>query len=208
MDFKQWMSKLNWKNSRDKWLILLALGMALLILALPSGDGGGFFKSSGKKVQNRSLAALAETDGGEGEAQAASAKASQTYEQQMEARVKEILSHVEGVGKVDVMIVLKSSEEKVLRVDKDTSSSSTQETDSSGGTRKVESQDISEDTILSGSGDGQAPFVEKELKPEVSGVVISAEGGGSQKIQAEISEAMEALFDIPSHKNKVLQRVE
>ena len=43
------------------------------------------------------------------------------YEAQMEARVKEILRHVDGVGQVDVMIVLKSSEEKVLRVDRNSS---------------------------------------------------------------------------------------
>lgn len=210
MDFKQWMSKFNWKNGKDKWLILLAIGLILLVLAFPSGDGGsGFLGGSAKNGSGRtseSLARLADNTGDT--ATEAAAQAVKTYEQQMEARVKEILSHVEGVGKVDVMIVLKSSEEKVLRVDTSSSVSTTQETDSSGGSRKVESQDISEDTILSGSGDGQAPFVEKELKPEVAGVVISAGGGGSQKVKAEISEAMEALFDIPSHKIKVLKRVE
>lgn len=161
---------------------------------------------NGSGKTSESLAKLAENPGDT--AAEAAAQVSKTYEQQMEARVKEILSHVEGVGKVDVMIVLKSSEEKVLRVDTNSSVSTTQETDSSGGSRNVESQDISEDTILAGSGDSQAPFVEKELKPEVAGVVISAEGGGSQKVKAEISEAMEALFDIPSHKIKVLKRVE
>lgn len=209
MDFKQWTSKFNWKNGKDKWLILLAVGLILLILAFPSGEGGGFLGGSvktGSGKTSESLAKLAENTGDA--ATEAAAQVSKTYEQQMEARVKEILSHVEGVGKVDVMIVLKSSEEKVLRVDTDSSVSTTQETDSSGGSRKVESQDISEDTIMAGSGDSQAPFVEKELKPQVAGVVISAEGGGSQKVKAEISEAMEALFDIPSHKIKVLKRVE
>ena len=210
MDFKQWTSKFNWKNGKDKWLILLAVGLILLILAFPSRDGSGGFLGGGMKngsgKTSESLAKLAESPGDT--AAEAAAQVSKTYEQQMEARVKEILSHVEGVGKVDVMIVLKSSEEKVLRVDTNSSVSTTQETDSSGGSRKVESQDISEDTILAGSGDSQAPFVEKELKPEVAGVVISAEGGGSQKVKAEISEAMEALFDIPSHKIKVLKRVE
>lgn len=202
MDFKQRMSKLNLKNGKDKWLILLAAGLILLVLAIPSGGG---FLGGGSDKTSASLAKLADT---EEEEKAVSARVSQTYEQQMEKRVKEILSGVEGVGEVDVMIVLKASEEKVLRVDKSMSSSSTQETDSNGGSRKIESQDISEDTILSGSGEGGAPIVEKELKPEVAGVVISAQGGGSLKVKAEISEAMEALFDIPPHKIKVLKRVE
>ena len=48
---------------------------------------------------------------------------------------------------------------------------------------------------------------EQEMIPEVSGVIISADGGGSPIVQTEISQAMEALFGIPSHKIKVLKRV-
>ena len=54
--------------------------------------------------------------------------------------------------------------------------------------------------------DGYAAF-EQEAYPEVTGVVISADGGGSQLVKNEISQAMEALFGIPSHKIKVLKRV-
>ena len=130
-------------------------------------------------------------------------------EKQMEQRVRELLKNVEGVGAVDVMIVLKSSEEKVLHVDTSTSVSSTRETDSSGGSRQIDEQEISQSTILSGSGDNAGtPVVEKELRPEVAGVVISAAGGGSPAVQAEISQAIEALFGIPSHKIKVLKRAE
>ncbi len=50
--------------------------------------------------------------------------------------------------------------------------------------------------------------MEKELRPEIGGVVVSASGGGSPAIQAEISAAVEALFDVPSHKIKVLKRAE
>ena len=43
--------------------------------------------------------------------------------------------------------------------------------------------------------------------PELSGIIISADGGGSTVVKTEISEAMEALFGLPSHKIKVLKRV-
>ena len=52
------------------------------------------------------------------------------------------------------------------------------------------------------------PVVEKELAPEISGIVISAQGGGNASVQKEISEAMQALFGLPAHKIKVLKRVE
>ena len=201
---KKW--KLNIKGGRDKWLVMLALGLILLILGFPAGRSGkddgkldsgfqglgdnGFGKEQGDE----------EADGQtekEGEV-SASGKASLTYEQQLEQRLEQ----------VEVMIVLKSTEEKVWRVDRDTSYSVTQETDQNGGSRKVESQEIGEDTILAGQTGQQEPILEKELKPEINGVIVSAQGGGSPQIQAEISAAVEALFGIPSHKIKVLKRIE
>ena len=144
----------------------------------------------------------------ESAAKPASVRGTLTYEQQLEERLKELLGHVEGVGQVEVRIVLKSSEEKVWRVDRNTSYSSTQESDANGGTRDIRSQETTEGTILSGQSGGEGPLLEKELRPEVSGVVVSADGGGSPTVQAEISAAVEALFDVPSHKIKVLKRAE
>lgn len=223
MDWKVGKWKLNLKAGRDKWLVMLALGLILLILAFPVGKGQGENgkdsrtgeeKSAGQETDGMNGQAEGREDGIEGKTGEASEEiqvsgsASLTYEQQLEQRLEEVLSHVDGVGSVEVMIVLKSSEEKVWRVDRDTSYSVTQETDQNGGNRRVESQDVAEDTILFGQTGQQAPILEKELKPEISGVIVSAEGGGSPQIQAEISGAVEALFGIPSHKIKVLKRVE
>lgn len=200
--------KFKWKMGKDKWLILLAVGMIILILTFPSGSG--MAARVEKTAESKNQTALQKgivTEPADGEA-AVAAGADPTYEEQLEARVKRILKTVDGVGQVEVMIVLKSSEEKVLRVDKDSSDSSTEEKDSSGGTRKITSADRKENTILTGSGENTAPIVEKEIRPEIEGIIISAQGGGSPTVKAEISGAMEALFNLPPHKIKVLKRVE
>lgn len=252
MDWKPGKWKLNLKEGRDRWLVVLAVGLIFLILAFPAGGksgrgtvsrlglsagqsgaegqsgakgqtaAGSFGGLAGSGLAGSGLAgnglagngpdSQTGPDGATSQDSAAAvqtgASAAATYEQQLELRLKELLSHVEGVGEVEVMIVLKSSEEKVWRTDRSSSVSSTRETDSNGGTRDVRSQEISEDTILTGTGDGDGPLLEKELKPEIGGVVVSATGGGSPAIQAEISAAVEALFDVPSHKIKVLKRAE
>lgn len=134
-----------------------------------------------------------------------SQSASLSYEQQLEARVKEVLSQVEGVGEVDVMIILKSSSQKVYQTDGKSSLSSTKEQDTAGGTRDIQQEEKESTTvILDGSQEG--PLLEMELYPEVAGIVISAQGGGTPAIQNEITEAMEALFGLPAHKIKVLKR--
>ncbi|MDR2024200.1 MAG: stage III sporulation protein AG [Hungatella sp.] len=200
--------KFKWKMGKDKWLILLAVGMIILILTFPSGSG--MAARVEKTAEGKNQTALQQgivTEPADPQA-AVSAGADRTYEEQLEARVKKILKTVDGVGQVEVMIVLKSSEEKVLRVDKDSSDSSTEEKDSSGGTRKITSAESKENTILTGSGENTSPIVEKEIRPEIEGIIISAQGGGSPTVKAEISGAMEALFNLPPHKIKVLKRVE
>lgn len=136
------------------------------------------------------------------------AKAGSSYEAQLEQRIRDLLKHVDGVGNVDVMVVLKSSSEKVIHIDESTSSSSTDENDSSGGSRKVENQEYGSSTVLISQNGQNLPIIEKEICPEVSGIIISATGGGNPGVQAEISAAMEALFGLPAHKIKVLKRAE
>jgi len=193
---------------KDKWLILLAVGMIILILAIPSGPGSAGKTGTASESKNKTelqkgiVTELPEKD------TAVAASADNTYEEQLELRVRKLLKTVDGVGQVDVMIVLKSSKEKVLRVDRNTTDSSTVENDSSGGTRNITNKEQQENTILTGSGENTAPIVEKEISPEIEGIIISAQGGGSPTVKAEISSAMEALFNLPPHKIKVLKRVE
>ena len=63
------------------------------------------------------------------------------------------------------------------------------------------------DVMVSVNGERKSSMFEEEPLQEVLGIIISADGGGSSVVKAEISDAMEALFGLPSHKIKVLKRV-
>ncbi len=220
--FKSWKGK-------DKWLFLAVAGVILCILAFPAeqlaergrtgtkAESGSvrageadreegvdlFFGSDGQEAGAAAVAGENFQEGVE-----ASAGGSISYEEQLEKRIRELLRYVDGVGKVDVLVVLKASSEKVIHVDGNITYSLTEETDGNGIRRKTESREETKDTVLS-SGNGQnAPVIEKEIRPEISGIIISATGGGSPAVCAEISAAMEALFGLPPHKIKVLKRVE
>ena len=208
MGWKPEKWKFSFRGSKDAWLVVLAVGLIFLILAFPVG-GKKKNRDTGTEIipQSQPSDSAGPGDYYPEPAQDGS-RDSAAYERQLESRLKELLSHVEGVGEVEVMIVLNSSEEKVWRWDQNSSYSSTRETDSGGGTRDIRSQEVAENTILTGQNGGEGPLLEKELRPEIGGVVVSASGGGSPAIQAEISAAVEALFDVPSHKIKVLKRAE
>lgn len=265
---KTW--KFDWKKDKDRWVLLLAAGLLLLVIAFPGGrkEEGNLVRSESKTDTENSLwtgsSGGSETGGGvqtntewgssmwtgsgtgnspgtgsrmgstavienwtgnntgsgaasgsRQEAAEASSGSTLSYEQQLEKRLEELLGQVDGVGTVRVMVVLKSSEEKVWHVDQDTTYSRTQETDSDGGSRNVENQSMSRETVITGQGSGQSsqaagqgPLLEKEIRPEISGVVVSASGGGSPQVQAEISAAVEALFDLPVHRIKILKMKE
>ncbi|MCI7262304.1 MAG: stage III sporulation protein AF [Clostridiaceae bacterium] len=206
------MWKSGWKleksqlQGREKWILLLVSGVILLFLAVPGG------RNTEKTVSAVSEEEAASLETGDASASALSSQTQESsmrsYENELEQRVKELLKHVEGIGEVDVMITLRSSGERIFHVDQEKNRSSTEEKDSSGGTRKVLTEEIREESVLSGASGSQEPVVEKELEPEIAGVVISAQGGGSAAVKAEISEAMEALFGLPAHKIKVLKRAE
>ena len=92
-----------------------------------------------------------------------------------------------------VLITLSSSSEKIVEKDKETSKDETQRTSS-------------ETTVYEETTDrGQTPYVAKELTPAVEGVVVLCEGGDEPVVVQQITEAVEALFPVESHKIKVVK---
>ena len=221
-----WNLDREWVKRNEKWLILLVLGLAILILYAPFGkktsetgvwQSGERWAQSGTGTNSGNRAGQdkngsSEESGSDVETglpgTASRQDTNRIYELRLEQRIRDVLKKVDGVGEVDVMLTLFSSSEKVLRVDKERSRATTSETDSSGGTRQQADESLRESTVLAGSSGSGEPVVEKELAPEISGIVISAQGGGNASVQKEISEAMQALFGLPAHKIKVLKRVE
>ena len=128
------------------------------------------------------------------------------YLERQEERLKAILEQVEGIGKVEVMFSVSSSREKVVLSDNPYSKRQVEETDSAGGTRKTKEIEQNDTTIYESNGGSQTPYVVKELEPELSGVLVLAEGAESDAVKAEIVEAVEALFGLPAHRIKVIKR--
>lgn len=173
-----------------KLIIIFMFGILLIILSFPSLFSGGDKK-------NNTISEVSNVP---------TTTSAASYEEEMEARLKEALMKVEGIGNVEVMITLKSSKESVTLKDTPYSQESLDESDSSGGERKSTTIDKKEETVLQNSGTGgSTPYVIKELEPEIEGVLVIAQGGGSQTIIGEIVGAVEVLFDVPAHKIKVMK---
>ena len=115
-----------------------------------------------------------------------------TYREQMETELIELLQRVEGVGKVEVMLTLKADGEKVTLKDNVDNGESREE----------------ETVLIEDSERNSTPYVVQEMEPELEGVVVVCEGGDNILIKKEITEATQALFEIDSHKIKVMKSKE
>lgn len=124
--------------------------------------------------------------------------------QSIERKLEEVLSQVDGVGRVKILITYKSSSEKVVLQDLETDTSTEEETDGSQ-TRKNNDRNIREETVYDKTDSGETPYVVKELEPEIEGVLVAAEGGGNSQTAKNISDAIMALFNIEAHKIKVMK---
>lgn len=193
-----------WKIKKDQIVILFLLGMLLLVIALPDG----------KRDQED------ETDLQTGNENMALSDhmSEQEYVSYMERNLERILAQMKGVGEVTVMITLKESAEKIVEKDVSTASDTVSEEDSQGGVRKTENENREEATVYYGDGGsgglrgssydgaGQNPYVSKERTPRVEGVVVVAGGGDNAVVIQNITEAVQALFGIDTHKIRIVKK--
>lgn len=181
---------------KDRLVILLLGGILLLVIAIPVSNKDEA-DSGGKNALADSVSKEAEGTLG-----------TEDYASYLEEKLADKLSRVKGVGQVEVMVTLKSSSEKIIEKDVESESESIQETDSQGGSRSTINSTSSESAVYTGdnsSGSSGEPYITKELTPVVEGVVIIAEGGDDAVIVQNITEAVQALFEIDTHKIKVMK---
>lgn len=94
----------------------------------------------------------------------------------LEARLKDILEKIVGVGEVDVLVTVDSTEENVWGKDDNTSQQVTDETDKSGGKRHVTQMTSSGKIVMYEVSGEQKPVVTKIVKPKVRGCWSSRTG--------------------------------
>lgn len=194
---KRWKEKL----TKENMAVLALLGLLFMVIALPTGGGKG--KGAGEEI--RSGQSVSETESGEG-ADIPPETAGQAYAEDMERRLEELLSCMDGVGQVKVMVTMSASEEKVVEKDVPSSAESILETDSAGGTRESVSNTQEEGTVyITDASGSRTPYVKKTLEPSVEGVTVVAQGGGNPVIQKSVTEVIEALFDVDAHKIRVVK---
>lgn len=212
-DWKKWAEDKGIQKwfRKDNFLILVLTGILLVIIALPtekSGEGGAGTVPETERPGTDAGADIHISQSPEGMAQEAQwTDTDEDYAAYLEERLMESLSQMADVGKVKVMITLKASRELVVEKEQPIARSSTNESDSAGGSRVVSEMDSDENTVYRTDGNLSEPYVVKTLSPQIEGVLVVAEGAGNGTVNRTIVEIAQALFGIEAHKVKVVKMV-
>lgn len=125
-------------------------------------------------------------------------------ENSLAQQVSQILSQVQGAGKVVVTVTLEAGPEQQFAQNITDDRSTIEEKDATGGTRTTITVNSRAEVVLAqGRGD---PLVAKEIGPKIKGVLVVAEGAGDGEIKSRLGHAVQALLNLPAHRVMVLPK--
>lgn len=123
----------------------------------------------------------------------------------IESRLEEILSKIDGVGEVKVFINYSESSEVVAMYNENSKVSNTEESDTSGGTRKIQETETKKDIIYKEEDGEKTPITQKVIQPKVEGAIITAKGASNATTKTNIIQAVEAVTGLATHKIQVFE---
>lgn len=183
------------------WLLIIALiGAALMILNSfvnvkvlePQSQGG-----TGPPAQD-SKPAFSPA--------AKQTSAFREYEKAYEDQLQTILQKIVGVGEVEVLVTIDSTEEITLEKNQKNTQQVTNEKDQNSASRNITEVTQSGEVVLYQTSGSQQPLITKYIKPKVRGVLVVAKGAESPVVKKMIAEAVERGLDVPVNKVSILPR--
>lgn len=128
-----------------------------------------------------------------------------SQEQTLSQKLESILSKIQGVGEVNVFINYSESSEVVAMYNENSKSSTTEETDTSGGVRKIQETDSQKDVIFQENDGVKTPMTKKVVEPKIEGAIITAKGASNIDVKTNIIQAVEAATGLATHKIQVFE---
>lgn len=115
------------------------------------------------------------------------------YVMSLEARLTTILSSIKGVENVKVFVMTEASVKRVYAVDED------KQLESDGNNGKYKSE-----IVFEKNGSSSTPVVSVEVYPEITGVLIVADGVNDEKLRLMVINAVSVALNIQNSKIEVL----
>lgn len=112
------------------------------------------------------------------------------YTDELENKLNETISSIDGVGECKVMITLENSSENVYATDNEIKNSE----------NSINQKD---EYVIYDSQNGETPVLIKEYFPRVQGVTVICTGGDNTAVKEKIIQSVTALFNISASRVSV-----
>lgn len=189
-------------NNKKKIENLVFLVIILIITIVIINYIWNGSKNSNKTITNSAGKQLAMTQSGQKQG---SPESGVSGTNELEQRLESILRNINGVGSVKVFINYSESSETVAMYNENSKTSVTEETDTSGGVRKVEETDSQREIVYQEDGNNKMPIVQKTIEPKIEGAIITAKGASNINVKTNIIQAVEAATGLATHKIQVFE---
>lgn len=115
-----------------------------------------------------------------------------TQKYELEEKLENILSTIKGVGEVNVFINYSESSSSIPLYDESTTTSTTTEGDSSGGTRNTVETENQKEVVFTEKSGTKDPIIQKTIMPLIEGAIITAKGANDAGVKTNIINAVQA----------------
>lgn len=188
----------NKKKIENLVVFLIILIITIIVINVIWGeDNKGNSKEEITTDKNKKLASTIDTD--------IETSSNKISEDTMVKNLEEILSKINGVGKVKVMITYSQTSQTIPLYNNDSSEKSTEETDKQGGTRKILETDTKTEIIYKEENGEKVPITQSIISPTIEGAIVTAEGASNATVKTNIIQAVEAVTGVATHKIQVFE---
>ena len=126
-------------------------------------------------------------------------------ETQLETKLENMLSKISGVGDVKVMVTYSQSSKTIPLYNEDIQATTTEEKDTSGGTRKITENNSNREVVYDETSGTKSVITQSVVSPKIEGAIIVAKGTTNATVKNNIVQAVEAVTGLATHKIQVFE---
>ena len=193
--FKEFFKKSEEGNDKKKQIENIVVFIIILIITVLIINSMWSSNNKGSKDNTQDASKVL--------AQATSANT--TAQDDLEAKLEDILESMNGVGKVKVLIKYSESSSVVAMYNETTSESTTKENDGDGGSKDVKETENKKEIVYTDEDGENKPITEKIVMPVIEGAIITAQGAKDAGVKSSIVSAVEAVTGLAVHKIQVFE---
>lgn len=181
MDFKKKFKNL--MNSKSKYVVLIGIvGILLIFLSTISSKKEPIKKEKTEKLTSQT---------------------SEEYIKQLEVKLNNIISKIEGVGRSEVLITMENGVENVYANSEKKTTNSSENISGKMSTR----DDTQKDIVVIDTHEGKKALMVTQKEPTIKGVLVVCDGADNVSVVEKVTDAVSKSLNIKKNRLSVVKGV-